>query len=56
VELPRGAIIHTNKGDIWLKLFPDEVRQACMLCMLAGRLLWHSGMPEHGRQAGCVFT
>jgi peptidylprolyl isomerase domain and WD repeat-containing protein 1 len=24
MELPRGAIIHTNKGDIWLKLFPDE--------------------------------
>jgi peptidylprolyl isomerase domain and WD repeat-containing protein 1 len=23
-DLPRGAIIHTNKGDIWLKLFPDE--------------------------------
>ncbi|KAK9860429.1 hypothetical protein WJX84_003294 [Apatococcus fuscideae] len=22
--LPRGAIIHTTKGDIWLKLFPDE--------------------------------
>lgn len=24
VDLPRGAIIHTNRGDIWLKLFPDE--------------------------------
>lgn len=24
LELPRGAIIHTNKGDIFLKLFPDE--------------------------------
>lgn len=23
-DFPRGAIIHTNKGDIWLKLFPDE--------------------------------
>ena len=25
VELPRGAVVHTTKGDIWLKLFPDEV-------------------------------
>lgn len=24
MELPRGAVIHTNKGDIWFKLFPDE--------------------------------
>lgn len=23
-DLPRGAVIHTNKGDIWVKLFPDE--------------------------------
>ena len=22
--LPRGAVIHTTKGDIWMKLFPDE--------------------------------
>ena len=22
--LPRGAVMHTTKGDIWLKLFPDE--------------------------------
>ena len=22
--LPRGAIIHTTKGDIWIKLFPEE--------------------------------
>ncbi|KAK9828550.1 hypothetical protein WJX72_000712 [[Myrmecia] bisecta] len=22
--LPRGAIIHTTKGDIWVKLFPEE--------------------------------
>lgn len=22
--LPRGAIIHTTRGDIWLRLFPDE--------------------------------
>lgn len=34
VELPRGAIIHTNKGDIWLKLFPDEVR-LLLLCVFA---------------------
>lgn len=24
VTLPRGAIIHSTYGDIWLKLFPDE--------------------------------
>ena len=24
VVLPRGAILHTTKGDITLKLFPDE--------------------------------
>jgi len=24
-DLPRGAVIHTNRGDIWIKLFPDEV-------------------------------
>lgn len=24
LDLPRGAIIHTNRGDIWIKLFPDE--------------------------------
>ena len=22
--LPRGAVIHTTRGDIWVKLFPDE--------------------------------
>ena len=22
--LPRGAIIHTTRGDIWVRLFPDE--------------------------------
>ena len=22
--LPRGAVIHTTRGDIWLKLFPEE--------------------------------
>jgi hypothetical protein len=27
-DLPRGAVIHTNKGDIWVKLFPDEVSAA----------------------------
>lgn len=26
MELPHGAIIRTNRGDIWVKLFPDEVR------------------------------
>ena len=25
IELPRGAILHTTMGDIWLRLFPDEV-------------------------------
>lgn len=25
VELPHGAIIRTSRGDIWVKLFPDEV-------------------------------
>jgi peptidylprolyl isomerase domain and WD repeat-containing protein 1 len=36
-DLPRGAVIHTNRGDIWVKLFPDEVsaviasrRRACL--------------------------
>lgn len=24
LDLPRGAIIHTTYGDIWVKLFPDE--------------------------------
>ena len=24
VDLPRGAVIHSTYGDIWLKLFPDE--------------------------------
>ena len=23
-ELPRGAVLHTTKGDVHLKLFPDE--------------------------------
>eukprot|EP00887_Chlorella_sp_A99_P006803 scaffold2.g6803.t1 len=23
-DLPRGAVLHTTKGDIWFKLFPDE--------------------------------
>lgn len=27
LDLPRGAIIHTTFGDIWVKLFPDEVSQ-----------------------------
>ena len=22
--LPRGAVLHLNRGDIWLKLFPEE--------------------------------
>ena len=22
--LPRGAVVHTTRGDIWIKLFPDE--------------------------------
>ena len=22
--LPRGVVIHTTRGDIWVKLFPDE--------------------------------
>lgn len=25
IELPRGAVLHTTLGDIWLRLFPDEV-------------------------------
>lgn len=25
IELPRGAVLHTTMGDIWLRLFPDEV-------------------------------
>ena len=25
MDLPRGAVIHTTRGDIWVKLFPDEV-------------------------------
>ena len=24
-ELPHGAIIRTSRGDIWVKLFPDDV-------------------------------
>jgi peptidylprolyl isomerase domain and WD repeat-containing protein 1 len=24
LDLPHGAIIHTNRGDIWVKLFPEE--------------------------------
>ena len=42
--LPRGAIIHTTRGDIWVRLFPDEcpkvpschaINEACMLsCIL----------------------
>lgn len=24
LDLPRGAVIHTTYGDIWVKLFPDE--------------------------------
>lgn len=26
VELPHGAIIRTTRGDIWVKLFGEEVR------------------------------
>ena len=22
--LPRGAVVHTTRGDVWIKLFPDE--------------------------------
>ncbi len=22
--LPRGAVIHTTRGDIWLRLYPEE--------------------------------
>ena len=36
-ELPRGAVIHTNKGDIWLKLFSDEVRKRCGGTWIIGR-------------------
>lgn len=25
LDLPRGCIIHTTFGDIWIKLYPDEV-------------------------------
>ena len=24
LDLPRGAVLHTTYGDIWIKLFPDE--------------------------------
>ncbi len=49
VDLPRGAIIHTNKGDIWLKLFPDEASlcapgplglRFCAACDLRRFLAW----------------
>lgn len=28
--LPRGAVIHTTRGDIWIKLFPEVIAR-----------LWH---------------
>lgn len=34
LDLPRGAVIHTTFGDIWLKLYPDEVRRrSLIMCM-----------------------
>ena len=59
MELPRGAIIHTNKGDIWLKLFPDEVCCAVCLCGCAccvPPVGVSSLMCCEGRGRGCLWS
>lgn len=38
LDLPRGAIIHTTRGDVWIKLFPDEVRRGAY-CTSSGNCI-----------------
>lgn len=55
VDLPRGAIIHTNRGDIWLKLFPDEAsRRRTPRCARYGRRAACTLLPAAQRSRACA--
>jgi len=50
--LPRGAVLHTSRGDITLRLFPDEARAAPRRVVLRG-LSWWSGCQGGRARSAC---
>ena len=50
--LPRGAVLHTSRGDITLRLFPDEARAAPRRFVLRG-LSWWSGCQGGRARSAC---
>jgi peptidylprolyl isomerase domain and WD repeat-containing protein 1 len=46
-DLPRAAVIHTTKGDIWVKLFPDECPRTVENFTTHGRNGYYDGVLFH---------
>ena len=46
-ELPRGAIIHTTRGDIHCKLFPDECPKTVENFTTHARNAYYEGIIFH---------
>jgi len=45
--LPRGAVMHTNRGDVWIKLFPEECPRTVENFVTHARNGYYNGIVFH---------